>query len=70
MFNKLNKMKLSHQTLFAIIIAFAVISFWRGIWGLMDVYLVPNNYVISSWISMFLGLGILVITHYVTKELI
>ncbi|MCK5043117.1 MAG: hypothetical protein KAR23_04365 [Candidatus Aenigmarchaeota archaeon] len=70
MFSKLSKMKSGHQTIFAIVISFAVISFWRGIWGLMDVYLLPENYLLSSWISMFLGLGILAVTHYVTKELL
>ncbi|MCD6414223.1 MAG: hypothetical protein J7L23_01185 [Candidatus Diapherotrites archaeon] len=70
MFNEISKMESKHQTLFAIIIAFAVISFWRGVWGLMDEYLFPNDYQLSLWFSLFLGLVILVITHYVTKELV
>ena len=70
MFKKLSKMKFRHQTLFALVISFAVISFWRGLWGLMDMYLLPNNYILSLWVSMFMGLSILAITHYVTKELL
>ena len=62
-------MKTKHQTLFAIIIAFAVIAFWRGIWRLMDEYLFPENYTLSLIISVFIGLGILVTTHYVANEL-
>ena len=28
----------------ALVVAFAVISFWRGLWGLWDVYVFPGNY--------------------------
>ena len=69
MLKKLSKMKTRHQVLFAIIIAFAVISFWRGVWGLMDVYLFPNNMPLSFFISLVLGLVILASTHYAAKEL-
>ncbi len=69
MFKKISKMKFHHQSLFAIIIAFAVISFWRGVWGLMDEYLFPENYKLSLWISLISGIVILIATHYATKEL-
>lgn len=69
MFRKISQMKSKHQTIFAVVIAFAVISFWRGVWGLMDEYLFPDNYQLSLWASLVLGLAILVATHYVTKEL-
>ncbi len=55
---------------FAVIIAFAVISFWRGIWGLMDVYLYPDDYTKSLWISLIVGFLILVWTHQAIKELL
>ena len=70
MIDKFNKMKFKHQSIFAILIAFAVISFWRGVWGLMDEYLFPENLQLSLWASVFIGLGILILTHYVTKELV
>ena len=69
MYKKISKMKAKHQTIFAIIIAFAVIAFWRGMWGLMDEYLFPENYTLSLIISVFVGLGILIGTHYVANEL-
>ena len=62
-------MKSHHQTVFAIVIAFAVISFWRGVWGLMDEYLFPGNTETSYWVSVVMGLGILIVTGYVAKEL-
>ncbi len=69
MFKKISQMKSRHQLAFAILIAFAVVSFWRGVWGLLDEYLLPNNYQLSLWISVVLGIVILIVTHYVTKEL-
>jgi Fuseless len=56
--------------LFAILIGFAVVSFWRGVWGLMDEFLFPNNYTLSLVISVALGLAILIYTKYARKELI
>ena len=55
--------------LLAILIGSAVISFWRGLWGLMDIYLFPKNTALSFSISVIIGLIILIITHYTTKEL-
>jgi hypothetical protein len=62
-------MKTKHQIIFAILIAFAVISFWRGVLGLMDLYLFPNNNELSLWFSLIIGLLILIFTNYATKEL-
>jgi len=69
MFKRIGRMKSKHQIFFAILIAFAVISFWRGVWGLMDEYLFPDNYPLSLWVSVVLGVAILIMTHYATKEL-
>jgi len=69
MLKKFEKMRTKHQICFALLIAFAVISFWRGSWGLMDYYLFPENPILSFWVSLILGLGILVSTHYATREL-
>lgn len=69
MFAHFRKMKVKHQLLTAILIGIAVVSFWRGAWGLMDVYIFPDNYLLSSWISMVAGVVVLIATHYATKEL-
>ena len=63
--------KRSVKTIFyAILIGFAVISFWRGIWGLMDLYLFPNNLALSFFASVFIGLIILFLTKHLFDELI
>ena len=69
LFGKFKDMEAHHQLLFSLVIGFAVVSFWRGIWGLWDEYILPGNYLLSSWISLIIGLLILVGTHYATKEL-
>lgn len=62
-------MEIHHQIILSIIIGFAVVSFWRGVWGLQDVYLFPNNYQLSLWISVIVGTIILIATHYISREL-
>ena len=58
------------KRLYAILVAFAVIAFWRGAWGLMDEYLFPANYELSLWVSLVFGLIILLFTHSILNELI
>jgi hypothetical protein len=55
--------------IYAIIIGFAVIAFWRGIWGLLDLYVFPNNLELSLWTTTILGIFILTFTHHLIKEL-
>lgn len=42
-----------------IIAALAIVSFWRGVWGLMDLYMFPENEPLSFSISVVIGLIIL-----------
>ena len=67
---KFHKMKTKGQILFALLIGFAVVSFWRGVWELQDIYLFPENHELSLWTSLIIGIVILASTHYVVKELI
>jgi len=39
----------------------AVVSIWRGLWGLMDIYLWPNNPKRSNWASFIIGLVIVAV---------
>ena len=39
-----------------IISSFAIISFWRGVWGLMDMYMYPQDKLLSFSISVLIGL--------------
>jgi len=59
-----------NKTFYALLIGFAVISFWRGIWGLWDIYVYPDFYALSLWFSVFTGLVILYLTRNVVKQFI
>jgi len=39
----------------------AVVAMWRGLWGLMDIYLWPNNPKRSNWASFIIGFVIIAI---------
>ena len=53
-----------------ITVAFAIILFWRGVWGLMDIYLFPENYLLSSIASILIGIIILYSTKKLTEHLL
>ena len=53
----------------AIYIAAGLIAFWRGVWGLLDMYLFPDNLTASYSISVIVGILILVSTHHAIGEL-
>ena len=51
-------------------ISVAVVLFWRGVWGLMDLYVFPNNLLMSYLISIAIGLGVLAATRMIYDQLI
>ncbi len=53
-----------------LLIAFAIVLFWRGMWGLLDIYLYPHNLVLSYAISIAAGVVILYATQNLLKRLI
>ncbi|MCH8328980.1 MAG: hypothetical protein IIB81_01145 [Nanoarchaeota archaeon] len=69
MYKKFKEMGSFKRILFALLIGFAVVAFWRGVWGLLDIYLLPNNLELSLWVSLVISVVILIVTHYTVKEL-
>jgi len=63
MLQKIHNLKKHHQFLYSVIIAIGLIAVWRGIWGILDLYLFQNNPLISFSASIVFGLIILGITH-------
>ncbi len=59
-----------HGTLFAMLVGLAVVFYWRGVWGLIDLFLFPDNEALSYAVSILLGLVVLRSTRYLRKELI
>lgn len=51
-----------------IIASIAIVGFWRGIWGLMDIYLFPTNLEKSYLASVVLGLIIILGIAFYRKK--
>ena len=58
------------KVLYTILIALAIVSFWRGVWGLMDEFLFPANPTLSYSISIVVGILILSSTKRLIKHLV
>lgn len=58
------------KILYTVIIAFAIVSFWRGVWGLMDLYFFPNNLPLSFSVSILIGILILYLTKHLIDDLV
>lgn len=52
-------LKLNPRFFPTLIAAAAVIFVWRGIWNLLDMYLLPDHFVLSNIISITIGLLLL-----------
>ncbi|MCF7844945.1 MAG: hypothetical protein K9M03_03920 [Kiritimatiellales bacterium] len=50
-----------HPVLHSILIGTAVVLFWRGMWGVLDLYLFPENEALSFVTSIALGILMLII---------
>jgi uncharacterized membrane protein len=49
--------------------AIGIIFVWRGIWGLADKFLFPENEILSFSVSMLIGLFILFIADSTKKDI-
>ena len=56
------------DVLVIIIASLAIVSFWRGVWGLMDIYLLPKNLTLSFVISIIIGTSILLAIAFYKKK--
>ncbi len=63
------RFKKRYKILHILIVATAVVMFWRGIWGILDTYLLPDNTLLSYTISVFVAFGILYFDDFHLKEL-
>ena len=67
--NLLQHLKKTHRNLYSLIIGLAILLYWRGLWGLMDVYLFPNNELISYIVSIVVGLALLFFNDFRLREI-
>ncbi|MBI2039848.1 hypothetical protein HYT18_02135 [Candidatus Microgenomates bacterium] len=52
-----------HKYLYYLLLGIALVLFWRGFWGLMDLYLFPQNQFLSYLLSIAGALMVLFFTH-------
>jgi len=67
-FTKFEQLKTKHQILVALLVIIGVVSTWRAVWSLSDLYLFPADPTLSYVISLVFGILVVVITHYTIKE--
>ncbi len=61
--------KTNFADVFVIVVAsLAIVGFWRGVWGLMDLYLFPENPSLSLATSIGIGLVIMIIIAFYRKR--
>ena len=53
-----------------VVLAVGVVAVWRGVWGFLDLYLFPNNQIMSFSISIIIGLAILYFQDHKVDELL
>ncbi|MCB1937453.1 MAG: hypothetical protein KDF59_16115 [Nitrosomonas sp.] len=63
---KLLRTKLENKrtTLNSLIIVVAIIMLWRGVWGLLDIYLFPDIPTLSYVVSISMGILILYLNDF------
>jgi len=58
------------KSLKLLLLSFGVIAIWRGIWGLLDLFLVPSNELSSYITSIIIGLAVLMLVNHRLDELL
>ncbi len=62
------KFEHKHHIFAALLIGSALVLMWRGIWHLADIYLFPNQDVVSALLSILIGFIILYMRDFDLKE--
>lgn len=70
MFKNMSRLKKHHRLFFSLIVLSGVVCLWRGIWGLLDMYLLPLDPTLSYSISVFIGMAVIILTHYTIDSIV
>lgn len=52
-----------------LLLAIGVVAVWRGVWGLMDLYIFPNDLIMSFTASIIIGVVLLLLNDRKLDEL-
>jgi hypothetical protein len=61
--------KRRHPNANAVVIVLGIIMLWRGVWGLLDTYLLPGSPTLSYLLSIVLGVLILYLDGFSVENL-
>lgn len=64
----IRKLYRKHPYLYYLLVATSLVFLWRGVWGLLDIYLFAKDNTISFWVSTAIGLILLFVTHAWSKR--
>lgn len=56
------------KVLLYLIAVIGVVGMWRGLGGLIDVYLFPKNRLLSYWVSFLTGFVIMIIVLFIVLK--
>jgi hypothetical protein len=69
MLKKFMKKSLTGKFVYDFMTGTAIIVFWKGVWGLLDLYLFPDQPLLSYVICIIIGLAIVFINDSSISEL-
>ena len=52
------------------LILIAIIAIWRGVWGALDMYLLPDSPGISFLVSIIIGIMIIILTNFKIRKMV
>lgn len=65
---KVKRFERKHHILAAMLVGTAIVFLWRGVWNLADIYLFPNQDVVSAVVCIVVGFIILYLRDFDLKE--
>jgi len=66
---KYTKFKKKYKLIHVLLIATAIVMFWRGVWGLLDEYLLVDEPLASYALSILIAFVVLFADSYYLDEL-
>lgn len=70
MIRRYDELKKHHQLIFSLLIVTGVTCVWRGIWGILDIYLFPGVPILSYVLSFIIGVLVIAGTHYTVDSVV
>lgn len=57
-----------HTNIHTVMVVAGVVMVWRGLWGIMDLFLFPDFPLLSYWVSLMGGIVLLLLVENFTLK--